>query len=129
MLLVRIGLMLAIVSAASLAGCGRSRGVQGGTPGVLRSAQGGLSEVQIQVHRADDLQVIGLAVTSAGGAFELVQPQAAGPLQLPPGEYVFTLESMSAVPLRLPPKTMNAKQSPLRKSWTASDTQLELVVP
>ena len=129
MLQVRIGLMLAIVGCGSFVGCGGSRGVQGGTPGVLRNTQGGLSEVQVQVHRANDLQVVGLAVTAAGGKFELVQPQAAGPLQLPPGEYIFTLESMSVVPLRLPPKTTTARQSPLRKSWTASDTQIELVVP
>lgn len=96
---------------------------------MLKNAQGGLGEVQIQVYQASDGEVVGSAVTTAGGAFELVRPQAAGPLQLPPGEYVFTLESMSPAPLRLPPKVANVKQSPLRKTWTASDTQLEIVVP
>lgn len=128
MQLVRMGLLLALVSNFGLVGCG-PRGVQGGTSGVLKNAQGGLSEVQIQVHQASDEQVVGSAVTTTGGAFELVQPQAAGPLQLPPGDYIFTLESMSAAPLRLPPKVASVKQSPLRQTWTASDTQLEIVVP
>lgn len=110
-------------------GCSTDRSVPGGTPGVLRNATGGLREVQIHVHRADDLQVIGFGVSTEGGAFALYQPQGKGPLHLQPGEYVFTLESVAPEPIPLPRDTSDPRRTPLRRTWTSDDEVLELLIP
>jgi hypothetical protein len=111
-------------------GCSRDQSVPGGTAGVLRTAAGtGLREVQINVHRAEDLQLIGFGVSTEGGAFSLYQPQAKGALFLSPGEYIFTLESVAPESIPLPPLTRDPRRTPLRRTWTGSDKLLELQIP
>lgn len=110
-------------------GCSGSKPMTGGTPGTLHLGADPLREVQIHVHRTDDGQAVGFGVTTEGGAFELFQPGAAGPLHLEPGEYAFTLESLGPETIALPRDVQNPRRTPLRKSWTASDTRLDLVIP
>jgi hypothetical protein len=111
-------------------GFSTNRSVPGGTPGVLRSADGnGLREVQINVHRAQDRQLIGFGVSTEGGAFALYQLQAKGPLYLEPGEYVFTLESIAPELIPLPPATRDPQRTPLRQTWASGDKLLELQIP
>lgn len=112
-----------------LSSCSRNHSVAGGTRGVLRRAGTGLREVQIHVHRAGEAEPIGFGVSTEGGAFELYQPGARGPLHLTPGEYVFTLESVAPDPIPLPRETSDPLRTPLRKSWPASDVELELSLP
>lgn len=121
-------ILLLIVLLLAL-GCSTDRSVPGGTAGVLRNVTGGLREVQIHVHRAGDLQEIGFGVSTEGGAFVLYQPQARGPLHLPPGEYVFTLESVAPEPIPLPRETGDPRRTPLRRTWTNGDKVLELQLP
>jgi len=113
----------------ALVGCAPERGIVGGTKGTLRGPSGGLSDVQISVHRASDAQLVGFAVTTAGGAFELLEPGAVGPLHLPAGDYHFTLESVSPVPISLPRDVSNPRQTPLRKTWSSCEQTLELAIP
>jgi hypothetical protein len=107
-------------------GC-ESRPVVGGTGGHLRSNGQPLSEVQLTVHRREGASwsAIGFAVTGAGGEFELVTNRAAGPLQLEPGEYRFTLESVGA-PVQIPREYLQAETTPLAVMWPTSDGHLQL---
>ncbi|WP_425618881.1 hypothetical protein NA78x_002600 [Anatilimnocola sp. NA78] len=120
---------LLAIALLALAGCSPERGVVGGTKGTLRSASGGLSDVQISVYRTGDFQQVGFAVTKADGAFELLLPGATGPLHLPAGEYAFTLESVSPAPIHLPRETSDPQRTPLRKTWSTNEQTLELAIP
>lgn len=115
--------------AVSLTGCGASP-VTGGTPGTLRDATQPLAEMQITIHRQEGSawQPIGMAVTAADGAFELVTSGAQGPLRLEAGEYRCTLESVGA-PVQLPREFTNAETTPLKVVWSATDRDLNLELP
>ncbi len=122
--------MLTIAGAALLAGgCSGEQGVLGGTPGVLRNSTGGVRDVQINVHRTGDYQLMGFGISKEAGAFELYLPQAAGPLHLPPGDYVVTLESVGPELIPLPREISDPRRTPLRKTWAGGDATLELLIP
>ncbi|WP_254508809.1 hypothetical protein [Anatilimnocola floriformis] len=125
----RILLVLVLGCSAWLSGCSRDRSVPGGTRGVLRRGESGLRDVQVNVYRAGEMQSIGFGMTREGGEFELFQPGAQGALHLEPGEYVFTLEATGPETIFLPPVMSHPQHSPLRRTWTASDQTLELVLP
>jgi hypothetical protein len=125
----RCFLYFLLTCAAVLSGCSRNHSVAGGTRGVLRRASNGLREVQIHVHRVGESEPIGFGVSTEGGAFELYQPGARGPLHLAPGDYVFTLESVGPEPIPLPRETSDPQRTPLRKTWTTSDGELQLDLP
>lgn len=114
---------------SALAGCGSDRSVPGGTPGVLRSSTAGIRDVQVHVHRAGDQQAVGFGITGEGGTFALYQTRAAGPLKLPPGDYLLTLESVGPEPIVLPPSCLKLQTTPLRVRWSGSERTLELTLP
>jgi hypothetical protein len=111
---------------ASAGGCG-PRPVVGGTPGILRSGQQTLAEVQVTLHRQEgsSWQFVGFADTATDGSFELLTRGAAGPLVLPPGEYRATLESVGA-PIQIPPVYTKPDSSPLAIRWSGDEGKLEL---
>lgn len=121
---VAIGLALLLVT-----GCGGPRPITGGTPGVLRAGGEVLAEVQVTVHQLDVAgpRPIGFAVTGADGTFQLVTNRAREALQLPPGDYCFTLESAGS-PARIPVTLARAETTPLKRKWSASDASLTLEV-
>jgi hypothetical protein len=125
----RFLLYFILMCALVLSSCSRSHSVVGGTRGVLRRAGTGLREVQIHVHRAGETEPIGFGVSTEGGTFALYQPGARGPLHLTPGDYAFTLESVGPEPIPLPRETSDLRRTPLRRTWTGSDTELELALP
>jgi hypothetical protein len=91
-------------------GCGQQP-VTGGTAGLLTADGNPLPDVQLTVYSASG-ERLGFAVTDGQGAFELVQPAAAGALRLEPGSYVVTLESVGA-PAELPQQYLDPRSSPL----------------
>ncbi|EAQ81959.1 hypothetical protein [Blastopirellula marina] len=109
-------------------GCG-PQPVTGGTSGTLVTSGNPLGEMQVHVYRSDaaDDTPLGFGVTAADGSFELVQPAAAGPLQLEPGKYLFTVESVGS-PVILPKKYASRKTTPLEVDWLP-DQPLELDIP
>jgi len=114
-----------------LAGCGnRIPAVAGGTTGRLRSGDAALSEIQITVHRVDQgsTTVVGFGDVLADGRFELVISGAAAPLQLEPGEYRFTLESIGA-PVTIPREFTTADATPLKVTWTGEEPEIDLDIP
>ncbi|MFI4875083.1 MAG: hypothetical protein ACIALR_07090 [Blastopirellula sp. JB062] len=121
---------LALVMLALLVGSGCGpRPVVGGTAGKLSTGGNPLSEMQVNVYRADrsNEAPLGFGVTAADGSFELMRPAAAGPLTLEPGQYRFTVESIGS-PIRLPKKYSDAEKSPLTVDWQA-DQPLSLQIP
>jgi hypothetical protein len=120
------GLAFVLLVAVVASGCG-PRPVVGGTPGVLRSGQQMLAEVQVTLHRQEgsSWQYVGFADTTTDGTFELVTRGAAGPLVLPPGDYRATLESVGA-PIQIPPVYTKPDSSPLAIRWSGSEGKLEI---
>lgn len=118
-----------LVATVFLAGCGESP-VTGGTSGVLRDTAQPLAEMQVTIHRQEsgEWQPLGTGVTAADGTFELVTMGAQGPLQLEPGDYRCTLESMGS-PARIPVEYTHANTSPLLADWSESSTRLDLTLP
>lgn len=124
-----LAMLLAGLLIGNLTGCGPTP-VTGGTPGYLDCQSGPLAEVEVRLHRAKDSsrELIGFGVTGSDGTFELVTPGARGALQLPPGEYVCTFESVGA-PITFPEEYQQADRSPLLLSWSPADTILSLELP
>lgn len=121
-----LGLALTLVSA----GCGPTP-IAGGTPGVVHVAGGTLADVQVHLHRLEGglPARVGSGVTNVRGEFDCIRADGSGPLRLEPGDYVFTLESVGPTPLLWPPEYTDASKTPLKKTWAAADTRLEVHVP
>lgn len=112
----------------SLVGCG-PRAVVGGTPGTVRSNQLPLADIQVNVYAAGSSELVGFGVSSVDGGFQLVSPGAKAPLHLPTGEYVITVESVGPDPLLFPLEFTDSVNTPLKKSWGASETSLDVELP
>lgn len=115
----------------AVAGCGGSTAAPGGTKGTIRHGTATLSDVQVTVHRGDHgfWEPVGFGVSGADGQFELRDNLASGPLWLTPGRYRFTIESVGPTPLAWSPAHQDPAQTPLRRTWTATDTTLDVDVP
>lgn len=115
---------------AVLPGCGGVKPVTGGTSGILHAGDDLLSDIQVTVHEVDgsSTRPIGFGVTDREGSFELVKNGAHGALILPPGDYRFTLESAGA-PGQIPKEYTQTGTTPLKVTWSAADSDLDLEVP
>lgn len=113
----------------SLCGCG-GPSVEGGTSGVLTCGMERMSDVQLTLYQStgSGFEPIGFAQTGPEGAFQLFTPRATGPLWLPAGEYVCTLES-SGAPVRFPREYASPGTTPLKVSWKAGTESLTLSGP
>ncbi|MFO0901405.1 MAG: PepSY domain-containing protein [Pirellulales bacterium] len=122
--------MVAAAFLATSVGCGGPRPTEGGAAGRLHSRGAGLSEIQVTVHRAEGggFAPLAIAVPQPDGAFRLVTPDGKGPVELTPGEYRCTLESIGA-PVFIPPELTKPETTPLKVNWLASDSLLDLDVP
>lgn len=116
-------------SAALVAGCG-PRPVVGGTSGRLHAGGEPLGDMQVTAYLAEagDWKPIGFADTAADGTFRLLLDGARGPLVLAPGEYRFTLQSVGS-PLVVPQELAQVERTPLQKTWTGAEGELDLSLP
>ncbi len=105
-----------------LSGCGVEP-VTGGTRGSLSTDGNPLSDVQINLFRNDkgELRPVGFAVSTTDGSFELVTNGAKGPLDLEPGNYSCTLESVGA-PIVIPEEYLRSDTTPLKLEWKDQET-------
>lgn len=119
-------LLLALVCA----GCGGVKSVRGGTTGTLLVGDEPMSDMQITLYKQDatSTEPVGFAMSGPGGAFELLQNGAKGPLYLPTGEYRCTVESAGA-PVQIPQEYLRPDKSPLVVNWNAGDKPIEVKVP
>lgn len=113
--------------ATVLGGCGL-RSVAGGTAGELRVGGEPLSDIRVGLYRDEETEPIGFAVTGNDGSFRLLQIDADGPLQLEPGVYRCTLESVGA-PVTVPREFLSPEQTPLRVTWNEDDEPFTIEVP
>lgn len=111
---------------AAIPGCG-PQPISGGTRGMLTTDGNPIPDVQVGVYTAASGEQVGYAVSEPDGSFELVTADTNGPLQLDPGSYVVTLESVGA-PTELPRSYLNPDSTPLRIDWNEGDT-LDVNVP
>jgi hypothetical protein len=123
---VRVRRWLTLLFVAMAPGCGPAP-ITGGTSGVLTTDGNPIRDVQVVVYSPISYERLGYAVTGADGSFQLIAADTSRPLELDPGSYVVTLESVGA-PTELPPTYLDPRMTPLRIDWDASD-RLELNVP
>lgn len=111
----------------SLVGCGGARPIKGGTAGKLHSGVDPLGDIQVTFHQTSGTttEPIGFGATTANGTFELVTMGAKGPLRLSPGQYLCTIESVGS-PLKIPKEYTKPETTPLKLTWTSSDTIVDL---
>ena len=120
---------LLVLPTLVLAGCG-PQPVTGGTGGTVRIGGTPMSEVQVTVHQPSDVgwDAVGFGVATTDGSFELVTSGAAGPLDLSPGTYRCTLESVGA-PIAIAPLYSQAATTPLEIVWPTRDGRLTIDIP
>jgi hypothetical protein len=111
-----------------IVGCG-PKPVTGGTEGVLRIDGQTVSDLQVNLFRSNGgaFELAGFGVTRDDGWFSLVQPGAVGPLILPPGEYLCTIESAGA-PIRLLKEWGKPETTKIKIDWKSSDRHIDLDV-
>lgn len=114
-----------------LIGCQqRSAEITDGTPGSLKFGSQTVSDLAIVLHRVNgsSFEQVGFGRTNEAGEFQLVVQGKEEPLQLPPGNYVVTLESLGP-PIVFPKEYISAEKSVLKVQWTNSSTRLDLEAP
>lgn len=120
-------LVACLVCCLSLAiGCG-PRATQPGTAGKLLISGEPVGEILVHIHKLEAGQParLGFGETKADGSFHLFTNEGRGPLVLVPGDYAITLES-SGTPFAIPPEFQKPESTPLKTSWGASNSTLDL---
>ncbi len=127
---IRMQIILGVLLAC-IAGCQqRSAEITGGTPGTLRFGSQTIGDLVVVLHRGSGttFEQVGFGRTNAAGEFQLVVQGKEEPLQLPPGDYVVTLESLGP-PIAFPKEYVLADKAVLKVSWTDASSQLDLQAP
>lgn len=121
-MLILTGALLTIFGCRS-----RARISPGGTPGSLHDGDKPIGEVKVTVYEVDgkSFEPIGFAVARSDGRFELITMDVTGPLQLQPGEYCCTLESVGD-PVAIPKEYAKPETTPLKQEWSEGDALLDL---
>ena len=117
---------LCLLLAITATGCGPVQ-IEGGTPGRLSSGGNPIRDVELSLYPAAAAQRIGYGVTGPEGDFHLITADSVGSLDLPPGSYRVTLESIGA-PVELPSVYADRQSTPLHVAWPAGE-RIELDVP
>lgn len=119
-----------------LPGCsssGPNQSTPGGMQGEILMGQEsvGVSELQVNAfqHREGTHERVGVGITGVGGKFSLLTPDGSMACYLTPGDYVFTVESVAADPIELPPSVRDSKTTILKQSVISEKDQLMLFVP
>jgi hypothetical protein len=116
---------IALIS-GGLSGCA-PKPIAGGTPGLLTTDGNSIPDVQVALYAVGSGERLGYGMTSSDGSFQLVAADSRGPLELKPGSYAVTLESVGA-PTELSRIYTDPQSTPLRVDWSGGD-RLELHVP
>ncbi|MBL8809919.1 MAG: hypothetical protein JNM43_07075 [Planctomycetaceae bacterium] len=128
---IRMKIIFLGVLIGCLIGCQqRSSEIVGGTPGTLKFGNEALADLAVVLHRVNGSSVeqVGFGRTNGAGEFQLVVQGREEPLQLPPGDYVATLESLGP-PIVFPKEYCIAEKSVLKVQWTGSSERLNLEAP
>ena len=122
---------VALLVLLSFVGCsGTPSPVTGGTKGVLTSDGKPISKMQVNVYGTRPSVVdtsIGRGFTNERGEFELVKTDTNEPLNLGPGSYRYTIESVGAE-VQIPKDYQDAEKTPLYQPF-AGDEVIKLSMP
>ena len=115
-----LGLSAAILL-FSLSGCGSNK-LEQGTEAAITVAGEPVVDIRVNVFSVKDGQPaeLGFAVSQADGKLKFVKPKASGPLELGPGDYRFTVETVGA-PLVIPKEYGDPAMTPLQITLSSSD--------
>ena len=118
------------ILAGCLFGCDAPKVSREGSLGTLTFGTKVLSDMCVVVHRKDGsvFQQLGFGTTDHSGSFCLLLAGGQDPLVLEPGEYYFTLESLGPE-IVFPAPYLKPERSPLKVTWTAEMTSLDLQAP
>lgn len=114
-----------------LSGCGSTPSVsREGSNGLLTFGAQTLGDICVVVHRKEGtgFQQQGFGTTDRAGFFHLLRDGGQEPLVLEPGDYSFTLESVGPQ-IVFPAPYLKPETSPLKVTWTAELTTLDLQAP
>ncbi|MCH9653674.1 MAG: PepSY domain-containing protein [Planctomycetes bacterium] len=105
----------------SMSGCGANL-LEQGTEATVTVAGEPIIDVRVTVFLMQDGQPVelGSAVSREEGKLKFIQPKAAGPLVLGPGDYRFTVETVGA-PLVIPKEYRAPATTPLQVTMPSTD--------
>jgi hypothetical protein len=98
------------------------------SPTVSKDGSAGSLSFGTQTLGGASFQSIGFGTTDQAGFFHLMKSGGLDPLILEPGDYVFTLESVGPQ-IQFSEEYLNAELSPLKATWSAESTSLDLKAP
>ena len=127
--MVRACVMLLLVSAAGIAGCGQA--APGGAPGLRGSVvyRGeNLSGVRV-TFIAESGDVAGTGSVGPDGRFELLREETAEGVTIHSGQFRVTLESTGGELLGFPPSYADAKKSPISVTCVEGQAEVDVTVP
>lgn len=121
-----------IVSVVLITGCGFGVGFRGGTEGELIVGDSWrLPEIEIGFHliKGESQEHVGMGVTDPQGYFRVSRANGSGPLQLAPGSYRITIESVGADYQEWSEEYRDPEKTPLVLDWGSTSGIIQLRVP
>ena len=121
---------ITLILVSSLLGCSEPTVSKDGSIGTLKFGTQTLGDICVVVHKKEGsaFQQLGFGTTDGTGMFFLLKTGGQEALILEPGEYTFTLEPVGPQ-IAFPPVYLQPEKSPLKSTWTADMTSLDLNAP
>ena len=121
---------ITLILVSSLLGCSEPTVSKDGSIGTLKFGTQTLGDICVVVHKKEGsaFQQLGFGTTDGTGMFFLLKTGGQEALILEPGDYTFTLEPVGPQ-IAFPPVYLQSEKSPLKSTWTADMTSLELNAP
>ena len=120
----------ALALLVALGGCGQASSPMTGTAGQVLLNGFGFGDIQVNVF-GDAGERVAFGVSDSSGSFRLLTPDASRAVNLEPGKYRLTVESVGSVPVPIPAPLAQPDKTPLVREWSGSGDALrvELDVP
>ena len=121
---------ITLILVSSLLGCSEPTVSKDGSIGTLKFGTQTLGDICVGVHKKEGsaFQQLGFGTTDGTGMFFLLKTGGQEALILEPGDYTFTLEPVGPQ-IAFPPVYLQPEKSPLKSTWTADMTSLDLNAP
>ena len=121
---------ITLILVSSLLGCSEPTVSKDGSVGTLKFGTQTLGDICVVVHKKEGsaFQQLGFGTTDGTGMFFLLKTGGQEALILEPGDYTFTLEPVGPQ-IAFPPVYLQPEKSPLKSTWTADMTSLDLNAP
>lgn len=121
---------ITLILVSSLLGCSEPTVSKDGSIGTLKFGTQTLGDICVVVHKKEGsaFQQLGFGTTDGTGMFFLLKTGGQEALILEPGDYTFTLEPVGPQ-IAFPPVYLQPEKSPLKSTWTADMTSLDLNAP